>query len=201
MHSNDWDALLAGALTIPGTFNATRSRDSGTFTWGRWNTPTWSPERAFLTLGIHRIDFPDAFAERMAGFATYGGCIGLNPRAPMKPRTAAHEIAHVVLGHLEAGAGAARIPVEEFEADCVALVVAHETNQGAATEADCRFYIQHFVAMPCAGPMPRTWDRIKACADHILRAGAGRFVVTPEPAPLVVQDAQKFAAKIRLGSW
>lgn len=199
-HTNTahWDRLLTEAVTLPGTPDADPySLDAPAFVWERWNTPTWAARQAFEHLGVMLLPFPEQLSSRFFGFAT-GACIGLNPRTRRKVRTAAHELAHVLLRHTEnVRADEGRIPVEEFEAECVALLVTFTLGADPADLADSRHYIQHHATQPCSGPLPSDWTAIKRAASAILAAGAGRHYVAPEPKPLdVTTDARGFAARL-----
>jgi hypothetical protein len=196
-----WDAILASALTVPGAADprGALSADGQEFVWARWNAPTWSTHQAMQRLGIALLPFPEARTSTIGGFATRDG-IALNARVRLKVRTAAHELAHVLLGHVHGTGDDARRPIEEFEADAVALLVCHALQLGEVELADCRHYIQQFAARPCGGPLPTSWTAIKTCARRILDAGHGRFWVAPEPAPLQVQSAAAFAKRIKLGA-
>lgn len=203
LDTSRWDAILISALTTPGTARAPLSRDLATFMWGRWNTVDWSAEQAFTRLGIRHVDFPVQWSMALCGFATVDEaghqCIGLNPRATVKVETVAHELGHVLLRHTFIPNEATRQPVEEFEAECVALLVCHALELPEDVLSHCRAYIQMFVGLPVAGPLPQTWEHIKRAARTIVAAGAGRFTVVPEPPPLKVLSLDDFSRRLVMG--
>ncbi len=143
-------------------------------------TPEWSLERASETLGIALLPFsmPDGNCQ---GFASKDG-IAVNPLARFPVKTGAHELAHVLLGHVD---GEAIIDHEalprskmEAEAESVAFIVAASLGQSEEALSSARAYIQGYLGVRGTTGSPeveefkkKSASRVFSVADKILRAG------------------------------
>ena len=205
-----WDQLLAECITAPGVPDRHAMIADAPFTWAEWATGEWSAEQAFQRLGITLLDWPEETPRDMVlGFATRLG-IGLNSRARNKPRTVGHELAHVLLGHVKEMSPAAaarsllRTPIDEFEADCTALLVCFALGQNITELSECRAYVQMVTQAAVPVDLPTDWSHIKAAAQRILAAGVSTghqfgASIRPEPRPTrkVLNHLGAFQARIK----
>jgi len=208
-HRTDhWDELLADALRRPGTHDDnpwTGAAIDDVIDWREWGTASWNARTACDRLGVPLLPFaPALVGPSTGGYATPKG-IALNPRVRHKVRVVAHELAHVLFQHpfdmrsIEDWLRAqAAMPIVEFEAEAVALLVTD--TLGVGDGGGSRAYLQHYVTQPCAGTLPTSWAPIKTTAARILAAGAGTYLVpAPPPAPpaLRIDPVETFAGGIR----
>jgi antirestriction protein ArdC len=141
--------------------------------------PEWDLSRALAALDIARVPFT-MIDGNTQGYALKRQ-LALNPVGQHPLATAAHELAHIMLGHTgdepDTAAHAANMPrsLKEVEAEAVALIVLESLGQDSA---ESRGYIQHWLrgiqtvdgwvgpAIPEASA-----SRIFSVADKILKAG------------------------------
>lgn len=133
-------------------------------------TPAWDAAKAMQALDIEETHFDDLRGNCM-GYAT-GRKIAINPMNPFKHKTRFHEIAHIVLGHTDAGdmTDGAEIPreIREAEAECVAYLLC--TLLDLPGQAESRGYIQSWLA---GAELPeKSAGSIVGAADKIMKAGA-----------------------------
>jgi hypothetical protein len=124
----------------------------------------WDRARALAALDVTEKAF-DLLDGNVLGYAA-GRTIAISPLAGFA--TTVHELAHIVLGHATAAAGAPTDrATREVEAEGVALLVLGTLEQPGLDEA--RGYIQHWLGQHPINE--RTAQRIFKAADTILRAG------------------------------
>lgn len=139
-------------------------------------TPEWKLDRACQTLNIARVEF-DSANGNVQGFASSKG-IALNPLAKFPVKTAAHELAHMLLGHIgdngvvehESLSGALR----EAEAESVAYIVAAMLGLEESALSSSRAYIQSWLSRSDANAQEfakRSASRVFKVANKILKAG------------------------------
>lgn len=139
-------------------------------------TPEWSLDRACAALNIAQIAF-DSPNGNMQGYACAQG-IAINPLARFPVKTAAHELAHVLLGHIgDAGIvehenmdGA----YKEVEAESVAHIVAAMLGLDEDAVSSSRAYIQGWLGSSDANAQEfakRSAARIFRVANQILKVG------------------------------
>lgn len=135
----------------------------------------WDRAKALEGLGIAETEF-HLLDGNTQGYAE-GKAIAVNPVAAFPYKTTAHEMAHIILGHTEAGkmGDGERIPANmmEVEAEAVAMIVCDALDLPGADES--RGYIQNWnvTGEPISEKSAR---RIFSAADRILRAGRGEDV-------------------------
>ena len=131
--------------------------------------PGWDRQTALDALGIEQVEF-SMMNGNSQGYAS-GHAIAINPVAGMPEKTTFHELAHVVLGHTEAGTmnDGETLPrsLKEAEAESVALICLESLNLPGAEF--CRGYIQNWLA---GAEIPeRSARRIFTAADKIIKSG------------------------------
>lgn len=145
-------------------------------------TESYDTARALAELDIEVEDFAHGDGN-VVGYATARRTVAINPVSHHHMHTLLHEVAHIVLGHLEGGDGdladgyTLTRSLKEFEAEAVAYIVASAI--GTADESalsDSRGYIQAYYGQMDAPDDGRivsdeTASRILGAADTILRAG------------------------------
>ena len=144
-------------------------------------TPGWSFERACNALGIKQIAFELADGN-VQGYACAQG-VALNPLAKFPIKTAAHELAHILLGHV-ANAGVVEHEelgrdLREAEAESTAFIVAAMLGLSDDALSSSRAYIQSWLggvagvdAQAAASFQKRSAARVFKVATQILRAGS-----------------------------
>jgi hypothetical protein len=136
--------------------------------------PEWSAERALSVLDIKRETF-EALNGNAQGYAKPGRIISVSPVAAMPHKTLFHELAHVLLGHLEhanlTDSEATPRNLQEVEAEAVALLCCESLGLGGAEFS--RGYIQSW-ANGAASIPERSAQKIFHAADQILKAGTGK---------------------------
>jgi antirestriction protein ArdC len=143
-------------------------------------TPEWSLERASEALGIVLLPF-DMADGNCQGYACEDG-IAVNPLARFPVKTAAHEMAHVLLGHVNGDViiDHEKLPrsKKEAEAESVAFIVAASLGQSEEALSSARAYIQGYLGVRGTTGSPeveefkkKSASRIFSVADKILRAG------------------------------
>jgi hypothetical protein len=215
LQTDRWDKILADALRIPGEHDPTPMIWDGPFHWSEWATSEWSAEQAFHRLGLRLMDWPDHMPRTEASGVCRGDGIALNPMARNKIRTAAHELAHAIFQHgrvRQVGfapidaflmmAAEARTPINEFEADCTALLVCFALGQDERELSVCRAYVQDYTKAALPMGLPTTWEPIKRTAQQILAAGASNghafgVRVRPKPRPVKVNDVRDFVTRLK----
>jgi len=133
--------------------------------------PEWKIDHALESLGIKQVPF-EMLNGNPQGYANEGE-IAINPMAVMPMKTAIHEIAHNVLGHVSGGG---RIVdgeklarnVREVEAESVAMIVCDALELPGQEYS--RGYIQNWWQSGEEIPEP-TARRIFSAANKIIQAG------------------------------
>jgi hypothetical protein len=142
-------------------------------------TPEWSLERACTALNVALVDF-DLPNGNTQGYACARG-ISINPLARFPVKTGAHELAHVLFGHIgDAGIvehenldGAHK----EVEAESVAHIVAAMLGLDESALSSSRAYIQVWLNASEANAdefAKRSAARIFKVANQILKAGTAQ---------------------------
>ncbi len=131
--------------------------------------PDWDRQTALKGLSVEQVAFESPNGNTQ-GYAS-GNSIAINPVAAMPDKTTFHELAHVVLGHTEAGTlnDGDTLPrsLKEAEAESVALICLE--SLGLPGAEFCRGYIQNWLS---GTEIPeRSAQRIFSAADKILKAG------------------------------
>lgn len=131
--------------------------------------PDWDRETALRVLNIEEMPFESPNGNTQ-GYAQ-GRAIAINPVAAMPEKTTFHELAHVLLGHTEAGTlnDGDTLPrsLKEAEAESVALICLE--SLGLPGSEFCRGYIQNWLS---GAEIPeRSAQRVFSAADRILKAG------------------------------
>lgn len=141
-------------------------------------TSGWDFDQALKGLEISQVafDHPDG---NVQGFARPGKQISISPIAKMPVRTAVHEIAHVLHGHVDKSEMIDRPELtrslEEAEAEGAALIVL--ASLGLPGEEFSRGYIQHWWSADNEIPEASA-RRIFSVANQILEAGRETINVT-----------------------
>lgn len=138
----------------------------------------WDMSTAIRTLGIPLLPF-DKVDGNIQGYACESG-IAINPMARYPMKTATHEMAHVLLGHI----GETRLvdgetltrSKAEAEAESVAFIVMSALDMDEAMLSSSRAYIQNWLGGDTGCPeresfIKKSASRIFSIADKILRAG------------------------------
>jgi antirestriction protein ArdC len=132
--------------------------------------PAWDEQSALTALKIERIPFDDLNGN-VQGFAKRGRKVAVSPIAALPQKTLFHELAHVVLGHVEEGdlsdSEAITAEVREIEAEAVALLCCE--SLGLPGTEYSRGYIQSWSNGQAISE--RSAQRIFHAADLILKAG------------------------------
>ena len=118
-------------------------------------TPEWSLERACATLNIAQVPF-DLPTGNVQGYACSRG-IAINPLAAFPVKTGAHELAHMLLGHIgengivdhEALDG----PLREAEAESTAYIVGAMLGLDESALSSSRAYIQGWLCASCVNTL------------------------------------------------
>jgi antirestriction protein ArdC len=142
-------------------------------------TPEWSLDLAADKLGIAITQF-DMMDGNCQGYASKSG-IAINPMAKHPVKTGAHELAHVLLGHLvdddRAIVDHEELPRSkaEAEAESVAFIVAASLGISEDALSSARAYIQNWLGAADEKDRDefkkKSAARIFSVADKILRAG------------------------------
>ena len=141
-------------------------------------TPEWSLETASQALNVPVISF-DMMDGNCQGYASTAG-IAINPLARFPVKTAAHELAHVLLGHIgdQPIVDHEDLPGSkmEAEAESVAYLVAASLGLPEEALSSARAYIQTWLGAGGSGEevdafKKKSASRVFAVADKILRAG------------------------------
>lgn len=189
----DWlDEFLSSQVPPGYTYPCPTQRSVGPLTRAElapWSLPKWDAYTAFTALDIK--PFPNG--HRQVNDSCAGGVgrisngdygLWLNPHAAdhMKGRVCAHELAHVVLGHVD-GDGPDLPPTDplqrcrEMEVEAVAALVARAGGAGQQSwYASVYYYRDHRIGQPWDAPitpdMPsHVKERVVAAASKILTAG------------------------------
>ena len=134
-------------------------------------TPGFELDAALRNLEIRRLEF-DLIDGNVQGFAQDRG-IAINPVAQLLYKTTFHELAHVVLGHIQQTTTMVDLDssprcMREVEAESVALICCEALGLPGAE--CCRGYIQHWLCDEREIPT-RSAQKIFAAATAILKAG------------------------------
>jgi antirestriction protein ArdC len=132
--------------------------------------PSWDKKMALATLGIMEVQFTITDGN-CQGYATRNRTISVSPIAVLPHKTFFHEVAHIMLGHVDTGSMTddERTPkaLREVEAESVALICSASLGLPGADEA--RGYIQHWLV---GEEIPERSSRcIFQAADLVLKAG------------------------------
>lgn len=126
--------------------------------------PAWDDERALRALAVRQVPF-DELDGNIQGYATKGREVAINPLAALPHKTLFHELAHILLGHVQDKTMAASL--HEVEAEGVALLCREALGLDGAMYA--RGYLQHWLKHDeLTDAMAQ---RIIATAQRILAAG------------------------------
>jgi hypothetical protein len=135
-------------------------------------SPTRNEEKALAALDIRKVSF-DLLGGNIQGYAAPERKVSVNPIADQPFKTLFHELAHVLLGHIDAEQLADTEIIsrnlQEVEAEAVAMLCCASLGLPGAEYS--RGYIQSW-----ANDQPiseKSAQRIFAVADKILRAGTG----------------------------
>jgi hypothetical protein len=134
----------------------------------------WNLDRALTGLGIARLDeFRTGF--NCQGYASKRG-IAISPVAKYPIKTGIHEMAHILLGHLDKvddmSDGLELAPsVQEVEAESVAYLVCASLGLDYML-AESRGYIQSWARAGKSSDTVRV-NKVFAVADKILKSGRG----------------------------
>lgn len=215
LQTDRWDKILAGALRIPGEHDTSPLISDGPFRWSEWSTHEWSGEQAFQRLGISLMEWPAEVPRDAASGVTRGDGIALNPMARNKIRTVTHELAHAIFKHgrvrqtgqivldvVAMMAAEAKTPVNEFEADCTALLTCFALGQDERELSVCRAYVQEYTKHAVPMGLPTSWGPIKQTAQTILAAGASvghahGASARPKPKPVHVDSVRDFVKRLK----
>lgn len=136
--------------------------------------PEWDLSRALDALSISRVPFT-MMDGNTQGYA-FKRNLALNPVGTHPMHTAAHELAHILLGHTgdepDTAAHAEGMPrgLKETEAEAVALIVCESLGVETEATAESRGYIQHWLGTGQVIPEASA-SRIFATAERILKGG------------------------------
>lgn len=134
--------------------------------------PEWDQHRALAELGIDRVPFT-MINGNTQGYSL-GREIAVSPVAKYPMKTLFHELGHVMLGHTTEcpqGDSPCSRGVAEFQAESVALLLAHELELEQWNPAESRAYIQDWLSGEEV--TDRHIRSVFTAADKILRAGRG----------------------------
>ena len=135
--------------------------------------PNWNKDVALANLNINEVAF-DYQDGNVQGFATVEG-FAVNPIAVYPVKTMFHEIAHIVMGHINNKDGDRKI--QEMQAECTSYILMYELELTDKFDADAsRHYIQNWL-----GQNKPSDDDIKGVfktVDAILKAGLPNKVET-----------------------
>lgn len=132
--------------------------------------PAWDAQRALAALDITQV--PYALIDGNCQGYSFERNVAVSPVAKFALKTLFHECGHVMLGHTTGSAGGespCSRGVEEFGAEAVAYLLAHELELTEWAPEESRAYIQHWL-----GDERVTDSHIRAvftATDKILRAG------------------------------
>lgn len=132
--------------------------------------PEWDAQRALAALDIVQVPFA-MIDGNCQGYST-GRTIAISPISVFPAKTLFHELGHVMLGHTidcAEGESPCSRGVQEFQAEAVAYLLAHELELDAWAPEESRAYIQHWL-----GDEQVTDAHIRAvftAVDKILKAG------------------------------
>ena len=132
--------------------------------------PEWDVQRALAALDITQV--PYAMIDGNCQGYSFERNVAVSPVAMFGLKTLFHEIGHVMLGHTTDcadGESPCSRGVQEFGAEAVAYLLAHELELSEWAPEESRAYIQHWL-----GDEQVTDSHIRAvftAVDKILRAG------------------------------
>ena len=135
--------------------------------------PNWSDSLALTSLNITRIPFTHANGNTQ-GYATIDREVAISPIAVLPHKTLFHEIAHIVLGHLDTSTLTddeyTPKSIREVEAESVAYILCESLQLPGAEY--CRGYIREWLGNESGTKLPeKSAQRIFAAANKILKAG------------------------------
>lgn len=135
--------------------------------------PDWDGDKACAALGVQRVGFSDTRGNVM-GYANGHGEVAVSPLAFDPTKTLAHELAHVVLGHVKRDPDAPDSrALAEVEAEAAAYIVG--AILGLQSAAFSRGYVQHWLAKSGKLDMPEaSAKRVFSAAQKILAAGRAK---------------------------
>lgn len=105
--------------------------------------PEWNLDRALAALEITRVPFR-LIDGNTQGYS-YKRNVAVSPVAAYPVKTMFHELAHVMLGHTTGEEERSCRGVEEFQAESVAYLLAHETGLTQWAPEESRAYIQSWL--------------------------------------------------------
>ena len=133
--------------------------------------PGFDLATALQELRIQQVDFESTNGNAQ-GYA-FERCIAINPLAQVPHKTTFHELAHIVLGHIEEGqlvdSDLTPRNIREVEAESVALICCESLELAGSEYA--RGYIQNWLSGD--GISDRSAQKIFSAASAILKAGRG----------------------------
>lgn len=132
--------------------------------------PDWSDSLALTSLNITRVPFTHINGNAQ-GYATINREVAISPIAALPHKTLFHELAHIVLGHLENSTltDGEYTPksIREVEAESVAYILCESLQLPGAEY--CRGYIREWLGNE---KLPqKSAQKIFAAANKILKAG------------------------------
>jgi antirestriction protein ArdC len=135
--------------------------------------PNWDKQRALSILNINKVPF-ELLNGNVQGYAAPGRKVSVSPLADQPFKTLFHEIAHQLLGHIQADAltDEETTPrnAQEIEAESVAMLCC--ASLGLPGVEYSRGYIQSWAeGQPIS---EKSAQRIFAAADKILKAGTDK---------------------------
>ena len=136
----------------------------------------WEKAVALETLEVQEVPFV-SFDGNSQGYAQ-GRSIAINPVAALPYKTLFHELAHIMLGHTTDETFKEARPLNEAEAELVALLCLE--SLGLPGTEYSRGYVQHW--LNAASIPERSAQRIFRAADMILKAGTKQNI-EPDPMP------------------
>lgn len=134
--------------------------------------PTWNLDQALKTLEIERVPFKMTNGN-VQGYA-YDRKLALNPVAVEFLPTAAHELAHILLGHTDKTKPSHERSVKEFQAEATAYIVLNEL-EADFNKSESRAYIQGWLKSK-SRPSDKEIKAVFSAADKILKAGKPELV-------------------------
>jgi antirestriction protein ArdC len=132
--------------------------------------PAWEKTIALETLGVQEVPFVSLDGNSQ-GYAQ-GRSIAINPVAALPYKTLFHELAHIMLRHTTDNASKEARPLNEAEAEIVALLCLESLGLPGAEYS--RGYVQHW--LDGARIPERSAQKIFSAADMILKTGTDQNI-------------------------
>lgn len=137
--------------------------------------PEWDLDRALAGLDITRV--PYRLIDGNTQGYSYERNVAVSPVAAYPVKTMFHEIGHVVLGHTAGKVERVCRGVDEFQAEAVAYLLAHETGLTQWAPEESRAYIQGWLGGKEVAD--RHIRAVFSAVNAILKAGRS-VAVAPE---------------------